>query len=101
MTTYKPTNREVASSYSLWLEYHDPNGLFSEAEFEAMSPEARLASIEDAHGEDEGDCGYCNAYISAPAFEAVPEIDDDAEWERLATLHAEGCDWIETRAHRQ
>lgn len=45
------------------------------------------------------ECAYCNADIpDAGGF--VPDVDDDPEWTALEHLHADGCEWVETRAHR-
>lgn len=44
-------------------------------------------------------CAYCGRTIDGPEPE-VPASDDDAAWERLAEEHSEGCEWVETRAHR-
>jgi hypothetical protein len=94
------TNRQIAGDYSLWLEYHDPDGLVDAGAFTAMSEGQRLQSIEDAHGADEGECIYCQSYIEAGDFAAVPDMDDGGEWSRLATQHQPDCEWIYTRAHR-
>ena len=45
------------------------------------------------------ECIYCNADVPSEG-EYVPAVDDDADWIRLAGLHAADCEWIETRAHR-
>jgi hypothetical protein len=42
-------------------------------------------------------CAYCYADVEETD---VPHVTNDAEWEALAEQHAEGCEWIETRAHR-
>jgi hypothetical protein len=42
-------------------------------------------------------CIYCNRDVR----EIVPPLGDDAAWAALATEHAEGCEWITTRAHRR
>lgn len=42
----KLTNEEICSSYILWGEYVDPDGIDSEEEFERMTMEQRLAIIE-------------------------------------------------------
>lgn len=47
-----PTNRQIATDYSLWVEYHDPNGLVSKAEFDEITIDEKLQSIADAHGND-------------------------------------------------
>ena len=30
----------------------------------------------------------------------APPADDDEAWEAMAAEHADGCEWVETRAHR-
>jgi len=42
-------------------------------------------------------CAYCGETHGEPGY--VPDEDDRGEWQRLAALHAAGCEWIETRAH--
>ena len=51
MNTY-PKCTETANSYQLWEEYVDPQGLMSEAEFNAMTAEARLQLIHDTFPND-------------------------------------------------
>jgi hypothetical protein len=47
MTTTKQTrNREIASDWNLWREYIDPSGVMTREEFDAMTIEERVASIE-------------------------------------------------------
>ena len=39
----KPTYREIATSFALWVEYVDPNGLFKrEEEFDTMTVEQKI-----------------------------------------------------------
>ena len=47
-----------------------------------------------------GDVGLCLYCREETTTHEVPAIGDDAAWARLASEHADGCDWIETRAHR-
>jgi hypothetical protein len=54
--------------------------------------------MSDNSNDDLVECAYCGANVSE--IEPVPPVDDNEEWERLATDHSEGCEWIETRAHR-
>lgn len=42
------------------------------------------------------ECAYCGHMV--PELH-IPEIDDDAEWKRLASSHDKSCEWISTRAH--
>lgn len=44
------TNTEIATSYALWIEYFDTDGNTTEAEFNAMTVEARLYLLEQAFG---------------------------------------------------
>lgn len=43
------------------------------------------------------ECVYCGS--STPEV-PVPAVGDDAAWAALAAEHADGCEWIATRAHR-
>lgn len=46
-------------------------------------------------------CLYCT--IDLPGFAPdtrVPDVDDDAAWVALAQEHLDGCEWVQTRAHR-
>ena len=45
------------------------------------------------------ECAYCG--YEAPYENIVPPADDDEAWSALAEDHADDCEWIETRAHRQ
>ena len=47
------TNTDIASSYALWVEYFDVDGSMSEAEFNNMSTEQKLALIRAAFGDDQ------------------------------------------------
>ena len=47
------TNQQIASSYALWVEYFDVDGTTSEAEFNDMTVEQKLALIEAAFGADQ------------------------------------------------
>ena len=51
-----------------------------------------------ATDEYQGRCAYCGA--PQTDVDTVPDVDDDAGWAELAHTHAQGCEWIETRAHR-
>ena len=53
----------------------------------------------DALFADRVACVYCHA--NGLLDEPVPAEDDDAAWERMATEHQPGCEWIATRAHRR
>lgn len=47
-------------------------------------------------------CIYCYAMLDGPEPDhAPPVVDDDASWETLSRAHADWCEWIATRAHRQ
>jgi hypothetical protein len=48
----KYSNEEIASNYSLWLEYVDPDGLTSEAEFNAQSLEEKIVFIVACFGNE-------------------------------------------------
>ena len=47
------TNTEIATNYALWVEYVDADGTNTQAEFDAMSTEQKLALIEAAFGADQ------------------------------------------------
>ncbi len=47
-----PTNYEVATNYSLWQEYQDPDSLVSETEFDDMPLSQRVKLVVDAFGPD-------------------------------------------------
>ena len=42
MNPYSPTHEEICSSYMLWGEYVDPDGVDSEEEFNRMTMEQRM-----------------------------------------------------------
>lgn len=46
-----PTHTEIANNYSLWMEYVDPSGIDSEEDFNAMSTEQKLETINACFGE--------------------------------------------------
>ena len=48
---------------------------------------------------EEVECVYCFCMVSHG--DTAPDQDDDEAWEELATEHADDCEWILTRAHRQ
>ena len=43
------------------------------------------------------ECAYCAALVGCVA---VPGRTDGPTWAELAQEHAEGCEWVATRAHR-
>lgn len=46
------TNKQVAESFELWQEYVDPDGLWTQEQFDATPVEKREAMIEDVFGTD-------------------------------------------------
>ena len=50
---HRPTCRQIAESFSLWGEYVDPNGNMTEAEFDALTSDEKVAQI---HGMFPTDC---------------------------------------------
>ena len=46
-------------------------------------------------------CIYCGATMPLEQASLVPAVDDDESWGYLADYHHDGCEWIETRAHRE
>lgn len=70
---------------------------FEEYDHDDAKEAYMCALFDDAH---ERCCAYCGQPIPWQDKLAVPELSDDAEWDRLAEQHAPGCDWIATRAHR-
>jgi hypothetical protein len=55
----------------------------------------------DHAGDETVECAYCGAQVSGCDSCPVPPAGDDEAWGELAGRHAAGCEWIETRAHRQ
>lgn len=57
------------------------------------------------HAHEEGEtvqCVYCMATVpGCPDCPNAPPVDDDDTWGELAKDHADGCEWIATRAHRE
>lgn len=47
------------------------------------------------------ECDYCRRELDQQVAESVPDVYDDEAWDRLARLHRDDCEWIETRAHRR
>lgn len=45
------------------------------------------------------ECIYCGFFTPLKDALLVPDIDDDAEWDRLSDYHEDNCKWILTRAH--
>jgi hypothetical protein len=45
-----PTYAEVASSYHLWGEYVDPNGIMTEHDFDLLAFEEKIELQEDIWG---------------------------------------------------
>ena len=43
------------------------------------------------------ECIYCNADVTE---RPIPAIDDEQAWAALRSEHRDGCEWVETRAHR-
>ena len=48
----KPTYLEIANNYALWMEYADPQGLDSEADFNAMNEQERIAFLVSCFGDE-------------------------------------------------
>ena len=53
MTNTNYTNNEIATNFNLFQEYVDVNAEMTEAQFDAMTVEAREALIESCFGTDE------------------------------------------------
>jgi hypothetical protein len=47
-------------------------------------------------------CAYCGAENCEDEIAEgwIPEVDEDQGWAKLALYHAQGCEWVQTRAHR-
>lgn len=43
-------------------------------------------------------CIYCGAEACS---NDVPDVDDEEQWDALASEHADDCEWVLTRAHRR
>jgi hypothetical protein len=67
---------------------------------DAEGYEHRYAAHEHDAGE-EVECAYCGITVpGCPDCPNAPPADDDDAWAELAEHHADGCEWIATRAHR-
>lgn len=51
--TKSPSRAEIAENFRLWQEYVDGDATMTEAEFDAMSVEQKLALQEDAFGPEQ------------------------------------------------
>ncbi len=49
------TYTEIADSFALWAEYVDPSATMTEAEFDAMDVDDRMAIIETCFGAETDD----------------------------------------------
>lgn len=49
----KPTYNEIASSFSLWSEYCDPDGHYSEEDFNTESTSEKISVLVECFGEEE------------------------------------------------
>jgi hypothetical protein len=108
-TIYSNANGQVVKAGDVYGDYYyvaDSLGLPSvgawETEEEAMTaldsdnPQPTLEM--DADGYRLVECAYCNAWVRPG--DVVPASDDDQGWAEAAQGHADGCEWVETRAHR-
>ncbi len=43
------------------------------------------------------ECAYCGQMVKTVE---APSAGDDEAWAAIAEEHADGCEWVETRAHR-
>jgi len=73
-------------SFEMWIVNGDTTQGFDEmrAEF--------IAGLTN-----ETKCIYCGVKVDGAW---CPQIGDDAEWGRQEKTHADGCEWVRTRAHR-
>ena len=68
---------------------------------EDREPVTTTVDGEQLYAGDTFECSYCNAEVPAEFYDASPDIDDNAGWAELADAHSSnGCEWVETRAHR-
>jgi hypothetical protein len=63
-----PTYAQIASSYSLWGEYVDPDATTSEEEFNAMSHADRVALMVEAFGPDRNSVPTVERILDATAI---------------------------------
>jgi hypothetical protein len=79
------TTDDGRSEHDVWLE---------------TAPAAEIADWVDLDDLMTTQCVYCDAEVERATEPTAPAADDDAAWAELAALHADGCEWVETRAHR-
>jgi hypothetical protein len=68
--------------------YETPDGLIHATPSGWGSPEKKEILV----------CISCGEELTGP--QVVPEVNDDAEWERQEQCHAGDCEWVLTRAWR-
>jgi len=62
---------------------------------------ARLSASEEwAIAECGHECIYCGRRVPGTDDDPVPAVGDEDAWQALAAQHANGCEWVYTRAHR-
>lgn len=52
-----PTREQIASDFSLWMEYVDPSGIDTEESFDAMSIERKIEIQNECFGPEENERG--------------------------------------------
>jgi hypothetical protein len=61
------SNEEIATRYSLWMEYVDPSGIDTEEAFDAMSIERKISIIETCFPESKSKAAQALRAINSPA----------------------------------
>jgi hypothetical protein len=69
-----PTYKQCATRFALWAEYVDPSAQYTEAEFDEMPVEEKLAIQVDAFGPERWTCAECGLDYE-PAADADPDND--------------------------
>lgn len=49
---HNPTRAEIAASYALWMEYVDPSGIDTRADFDAMNDADKKTLMDECFGPD-------------------------------------------------
>lgn len=106
MKTFSITETEQGNDFGNF-QAEDKQGaleaLAKDAGYDSYAEMREVASNGTLRVTEVVECAYCQRMVSAAAHEhnQAPSADDDTAWDELAAEHAEGCEWIATRAHRR
>ena len=67
----KYSNQEIASNYTLWMEFVDPDGIDTESAFNAMSIERKISIIEDCFPESKSKAAKALRSVNSPAQQSA------------------------------